>query len=278
MPDRGPANVAPTATFDAQAAGYDARTGLPPGVGDAVAQAIVRLGGVGSDDLVLEVGAGTGEIGAALVRLPLRYLGLDEAPAMLEVFRTKAAPAAPHLIVSDANAPWPVPDACARVIFASRAIHLLRPEHVAREACRVCWPGGSVMLGRVERDPESPQERLRRRRQHLLREAGLHPRQGEAGTRRVIDLCVGAGFRNLGRQIVAEWDDATSPADVLAGWETLARMGSIEVDAATHARILAGVRAWALAEYGKLDDRQVNRQRYVLDIVQLPEMPVNARV
>lgn len=278
MPDRGPANAAPTATFDAQAAGYDARTGLPPGVGDAVAQAIVRLGGVGPDDLVLEVGAGTGEIGAALVRLPLRYLGLDEAPAMLEVFRTKAAPAAPHLIVSDSNAPWLVPDASARVIFASRVIHLLRSEHVAREAHRVCQPGGSVMLGRVERDPEGVRERLKRRRQHLLREAGMHPRQGEAGTRRVIELCVGAGFLDHGRQIVAEWDDETSPAAVLSGWASLTRMGSVEVDTATHARILAELQAWALAEYGKLDDAQSTRQRYVLDIVQFPEMPVNARV
>ena len=45
-----------------------------------------------ADDLVVELGAGTGEIGAHLARLPLRYVGLDSSPAMLDVFRAKAAP------------------------------------------------------------------------------------------------------------------------------------------------------------------------------------------
>ncbi len=259
------------AAFDAQAAGYDARTGFPPGAGEAVAEAIIHLASVEVDDLVLELGAGTGEIGVHLARMPLRYVGLDDSPAMLEIFRAKASPATPHLLLADGNADWPIQDASARAIFASRVIHLLQPLHVVREALRVAQPGGFLVLGRIEREPDSLKEHLQKRRQQLLREAGIQPRQGEAGTRRVIDLCLQEGCSSLDRQVAAEWTDETSPAAIIAGWETLTRMGSVEVEPVTRARILAQLREWAQEAYGDLDRLESYREQYVLHIVQLPD-------
>ena len=52
---------------------------------------LVERVNAGADDLVVELGSGTGEIGAHLARLPVRYVGLDSSPAMLDVFRSKAA-------------------------------------------------------------------------------------------------------------------------------------------------------------------------------------------
>ena len=69
-----------------QASRYDARVGLPESVSAAVARAIVEQANAGADDLVLELGAGTGEIGVHLARLPVRYVGLDSSPAMLDLF------------------------------------------------------------------------------------------------------------------------------------------------------------------------------------------------
>ena len=66
-----------------------------------MAGAIVERAGARADDLVVELGAGTGEIGVHLARLPIRYVGLDGSAAMLEVFRAKAADASPELIVAD---------------------------------------------------------------------------------------------------------------------------------------------------------------------------------
>ena len=96
--------------FDEQAPRYDARVGLPESVSAAVARAVVERANVGADDLVLELGAGTGEIGVCLDRLPIRYVGLDASAAMLDLFRAKASPAAPSLIVADCDRPWPLPD------------------------------------------------------------------------------------------------------------------------------------------------------------------------
>lgn len=271
MPDRDSGNPGSEPAFDALAAGYDARSGLPSGVGQTVAEAIVRLGRVSADDLVLELGAGTGEIGTHLAALPTRYVGMDTSPAMLEVFRTKASPESPRLLVGDADSDWPLPASSTRVIFASRVIHLLLPEHVAREATRVCQPGGYVMLGRVNRDPDSLKERLRHHRQYLLREAGIQPRQGESGSRQVIERLAHAGWTDLGRQVVAAWTGDISVAQILAEWGTLSRMGSVEVESPMREHILGEIREWAGHEFGNLDRSWPYREQYMMDIAQLPE-------
>lgn len=190
----------PTATFDEQAARYDERAALPPLVGAAVAQAIVERAGASADDLVVELGAGTGEIGAYRARLPVRYVGLDNPAAMLDVFRAKAPQAAASLRLTDCNLVWPLSDGSATAVFASRVIHLLEllePAHVAAETRRVCHPAGLLILGRVTRDPTSIQQRLRRRRRELLAAAGIPARDAEEGSRRVLEESLARGGTSL---------------------------------------------------------------------------------
>lgn len=257
--------------FNEQATRYDERAGLPPSVGQAVARSIVAIADVAPGEVVVELGAGTGEIGAHLARLPIRYVGLDSASEMLDVFRDKAVDGAPLLVVADCNQPWPLPDGSVAVAFASRVIHLLEPDHVVRETTRVCRAAGFLLLGRVLREPDSLKERLRRRRQQQLLAASIVPRQGEAGARRVIECCVRAGGEALGRRVVAEWAGETTPAAILAAWEPLTRMGSFPVDVVTRAGILSEIRTWARDELGDLDCPESFRERYAIDIVRLPE-------
>jgi SAM-dependent methyltransferase len=259
----------PTRTFDQQAPRYDARAGLPASAGAAVAQAIVSRGGAVADELVLELGAGTGEIGVHLGRLAIQYVGLDASAAMLDVFRAKATDVSPSLVVADCDRPWPLPDGSATVVFASRVIHLLQPDHVVGETMRVCRPAGSLILGRVVRDRNGILERLRCQRLQLLKAAGISARQGDAGTHRVIDSCLALGGVSLGHQIVAEWTSVTTPGEIIAGWDTLSRMGSVSVDPETRAEILAELRHWSRAEFGDLDRLEASSTRYSIDIVRL---------
>jgi SAM-dependent methyltransferase len=221
-------------------------------------------------DLVVELGAGTGEIGVHLARLPVRYFGLDASAAMLDVFRAKAADVSPSLVTADCDRTWSLPDGCATVVFASRVVHLLQPDHVVRETMRVCRPAGSLIVGRVVRDRDGIIERLRRRRLDLLKAAGISARQGEDGTRRVIDGCLALGGVSLGREVVAEWTSVTTPGEIIAGWDTLSRMGSIPVDPVTRADILDELRHWGQAEFGDLDRPEAFRERYAIDVVRLP--------
>lgn len=240
-------------------------------MGEAIAGAIVRIADLRAGDLVLEIGAGTGEIGVDLAARAPRYLGLDSSPRMLQAFRAKAGGNSPDLVVADCDEPWPVADGDARVVFASRVIHLLRPDHVAREIARVCQAGGVVMLGRVNRAPDSLKERLRRRRQRLLREVGAHPRSGDDGSRQVIARLAQTGWADLGRRDVAAWSGECSARELLAEWESLTRMGSVEIGRVTHASILGDVREWATREFGDLDHPWPFCDQFVLDIAQRPE-------
>jgi SAM-dependent methyltransferase len=235
-----------------------------------VAAAIVDRGGARADDLVVELGAGTGEIGVHLARLQVRYIGLDASAAMLDVFRAKAAGSAPELTVADCNLPWPLPDGSATVIFASRVIHLLRPDHVVRETMRVSRPGGLLILGRVARDPHSITERLRRRRLDLLQAAGVAARQGEGGTRRIIEDCRARGGESLGREFVAEWTSVTTPEEIIADWGSRARWGAVELDQTSRAAMLDALRGWARLEFDALERPEASPARYAIDVVRLP--------
>ena len=103
----------PGGTFDDQAPHYDGRAGLPSEVGDSVARSIIQQANVGTGDLVVELGAGTGEIGVHLARLPIKYVGLDSSAPMLQQFREKAAEARLSLILADCNLAWPLDDGVA---------------------------------------------------------------------------------------------------------------------------------------------------------------------
>jgi ubiquinone/menaquinone biosynthesis C-methylase UbiE len=257
-------------TFDDQAPRYDERAGLPSNVGELIARAIVQQEGVETGDLVVELGAGTGEIGVHISCMPVRYVGLDASAPMLRLFREKAVEELPSLIQADCDHTWPLGDGVAAVIFASRVIHLLDPEHVTREAFRVGRREGLLILGRLHRERDSIKERLRRKRRELLVDASLAPRNGAAGTRRAVALCQDAGATSLGSQIVAEWTAETSSAEVIANWESLTRMGSVSIDPETRAGILDEIRAWARVEIGDLDRAEVFREFYAIEVVRLP--------
>jgi len=274
LPDatKQPAGLARSAnTFDEQATRYDARVGLPESVGTAVAAEIMARAGLQTEDLVLELGVGTGEIGIHLARLPVRYLGIDNSAEMLRLFRDRLGQDTASLLLADASQVWPLDDHAASVVFASRVIHLLDAEHVAKETLRVCRPGGWLMLGRVLRDGGGVKERLRRRRLELLQQAGVGPLRGREGARRVVERLQVAGAESMGRRVVAEWTGAISPAEVIADWTSLSRMGSVAVDPVRRQEILAELQDWARAELGDLDQPETYRERYAIDCVRLPQ-------
>src|SRR5215831_12551614 len=125
-------NLRDEPVFDAQAGAFEARAGLPAQACASIARALLDFGPFDAARRILDVGAGTGDIGLELAAAGRAYLGLDESEAMLTIFRNRAARVGltPELIAGDARRPWPAAPRSVGLVFGSRSLHWLDPANV----------------------------------------------------------------------------------------------------------------------------------------------------
>jgi SAM-dependent methyltransferase len=257
-----------SARFDGQASDFDERAGLPVGVRAQVADAILAIADLPDGSRVLDVGAGTGEVGVELLARGVGYLALDASEAMLSVFRGKALTAGftPELRVGDARDRWPVEDASIGLVFGSRSLHWLSPGHVERESLRVASPAGcTILIGRVERRDESPRARLRRRMRDLLEESGHAGRSGGASSRAIVGRLVASGAKPVPARVAAVWNVRFSPRSVLEAWRRKPGLGGADVPAELKDAVLARTEAFAVETFGDIDVPTETEECYTLE-------------
>jgi len=135
------ARIAPT---------YD--TLRPLSAGDrAGLEAMLREAAVGAEDLIVEVGCGTGRLTLPLAGLTsARVMGVDAEARMLEVARAKDVAGRVDWVRGSAYR-LPIADGTARLVVMAMVIHLLRQRTRAfGEARRVLRPGdGDARGGRL---------------------------------------------------------------------------------------------------------------------------------
>ncbi|MBV8299183.1 MAG: class I SAM-dependent methyltransferase [Candidatus Eremiobacteraeota bacterium] len=259
--------------FDRAAASYDERSGIPPERRAEIVRALAGLTRLAAGDVLLELGAGTGQLGACFPALGVRYVGLDDsAPMLAEFERRRPAGGAPiELIQADVNVTWPVASASVRAVFSSRAVHLFDLQHVVAETLRVARPAGATfVLGRVERDEHGLRSGLRREMRARLAVRGFAPRDGERRQRRILDAFRAGGATPLGPVIAASWSARSTAARVLEDWRAKPGLGGIEPPDETKAAVLAELAERAAARFGSLDAQHDAEERYVLEGVALP--------
>jgi ubiquinone/menaquinone biosynthesis C-methylase UbiE len=273
LPRPVPAPGSPT-SFDPQAAEFDRRVGWPEEDCRAIAAAVLDIAAAGAGGLAVEIGAGTGMIGRWFFAHPVRYAGLDVSRGMLEVFqrRLTAGPSGPGrggLAQADAAVSWPVPDGAARVVFSSRAIHLLPAAHVVAEVFRVgARDGSALVLGWVERPAESVKARLSREMQRRLRERGFPARS--AGSRRLLEAFRERGARVMEKTTVARRTVRYSPRRSLDDWRGKQGLGGLVLPPGVQEEVLDELEAWAAAELGDLEAEREMEEAYVLEGARLP--------
>ncbi len=221
---------------------------------------------------VVEIGAGTGELGRQLAALARRYVGLDLSGSMLVHFHAKldGGPANANLVQAECNRPWPLRDGVADAVVALRVVHLLDADLVAGEARRVCRPGGCLLIGRVEHDEQGLRGRLRRERQRLFAAHGVPMAGGESGGRRLVARCEAAGATALGRRLIGGWQQPASAGVVIAEWDTVGAWAGRPVAPAVQAEVQAALRDWAEREFGTLEHTDACGERFFLDGVRFP--------
>jgi ubiquinone/menaquinone biosynthesis C-methylase UbiE len=131
------AKIAPT---------YDALRPLSNG-DRARLEAMLREGPSGNEDLVVEVGCGTGRLTLPLATItPARVMGVDPEPRMLEV--AKAKDGAGRVVWARGSAyRLPLQDESAALVVMVMVVHLLRQRGRAfTEARRVLRPDGRLSI------------------------------------------------------------------------------------------------------------------------------------
>lgn len=147
--------AAKVAYFEEIAGSWDHWHDLP-GVAVTLAAGLAELG-VGRDEVVLDVGSGTGNLTAALLahlQAPGRVLAVDISPHMVEVARRKLSDERVTWLLACVEALPVASAACDRAICLSVWPHVEDPAAAAAELARVVRPGGWVhvwhVLGRHE--------------------------------------------------------------------------------------------------------------------------------
>lgn len=258
--------------YDDQATRFDERAGVPADAAEAIARELAALAGLADGQTVLDVGCGTGSLSLPLLRRPIRFIGFDRSPAMLEVFRERAARdrLAAELHVADGNARWPADDASVDVVFSARALHHLDPAHAVAEVRRVLGTaGGWLITGRVRRPPDSPKSVLRRQMRQMLRVAGLEGRSHEAGAEAVFAALEDDGGRRMEPRIAASWTVPHRPADSIAAWEGKSGLAGIEVPLHVKSSVLSDLRMWAEERFGDLQREMEQNEHFELAAVRV---------
>jgi hypothetical protein len=170
-------------------------------------------------------------------------------------------------VQADAAQPWPLPAGAARAVFSSRAIHLLPLKTVVDEVVRVGAAGGTLVLGWVERRPDSVKMRLSRRMRQLVRERGFAARTSGGGV--LFDALRRHGARELPRKAVVRWPVRHSPREALARWRGKVGLGGVVLPPGVQDEVLDELEAWAVQVFGDLDARQESEEAYVLEGVRL---------
>jgi SAM-dependent methyltransferase len=98
---------------------------------------------------LLDVGCGTGQLTLAAAKKGIQVTGLDLAANLVRQARTKAADEGLKIQVDEGDAEdLQYPDASFDVVMSLiGSMFAPRPELVASEMCRVCRPGGTIIMG-----------------------------------------------------------------------------------------------------------------------------------
>jgi ubiquinone/menaquinone biosynthesis C-methylase UbiE len=233
--------------FDLVADRFECHRALPGHVPVAIRRALHEHGAIGTAARLLEVGCGTGRIGAQFAAERDNYFGVDLSMAMLREFHRKNVARTPALVQAD-GCFLPFDD---QVFDAVLMVHLLTVRNwraLLAEAHRVLQRGGVLGIGKTQGPPEGLDATMRNRLDELVAGMGITEPIPDRGG-------MGEWLRARSSRYIeitpAHWTVDRTPREFFLRKQSAARFASLPADVREAAlRLLA---EWTEHNIGPLD-------------------------
>jgi ubiquinone/menaquinone biosynthesis C-methylase UbiE len=236
-------------SFDLVASRFERSRALPATVAAAIRQALYEHGGLNAKSPLLEVGCGTGRIGAEFCAAGDNYLGLDSSIRMLREFERKDFPQAPILVRADGGClPF-----CAGVFETVLMVQLLTAQNwppLLAEANRVLQSQGVLAIGKTKGPPDGVDAMMRDRLEKLVSGMGMSEPSSDRGA--MTEWLKANSSRQLKLRPI-DWVEDRTPRDFIHRKQSAARFASFPADLRETA--LRSLADWAERHIGPLDAR-----------------------
>jgi len=233
--------------FDVVADRFERYRALPRHVPVAIREALKLHGAIHASARLLEVGCGTGRIGAQFNAFGDNYFGLDLSMPMLREFHRKEFALRPNLVHAD-GCLLPFGD---RVFNAVLMVHVLTALHwraLLVEAQRVLQSGGVLAIGKTDGPPDGIDATMRNRLDELIAAVGISEPSRDRGA-------MNAWLRARSSRHVAiraaHWNVNRVPREFFLRKQSAARFASLPADVRETA--LRSLAEWTEQSIGPLD-------------------------
>ncbi len=234
-------------SFDLVANRFERYRALPSHVPVAIRQALHAHGGIDAGDRLLEVGCGTGRIGAQFYAAGDHYFGLDLSMEMLREFQRKKFARGPNLVHADGSL-LPFGDRIFTGVLMVQMVAAGNWRALLAEAQRVLQRGGVLAIGRTQAPPEGIDAKMRNRLAELI--AGMGITEPIPDRSAIGEWLRGRSSRHLEIR-PARWTLDRTPREFLLRKRTAARFASLPAEVRETA--LRSLADWTAQSIGPLD-------------------------
>jgi ubiquinone/menaquinone biosynthesis C-methylase UbiE len=252
--------------YDALAPSFDRHRALPQGVPAAIRRSV--LGSLStSRPRLLDLGCGSGRIGAAFMIEGDDYFGVDLSFGMLHTLATRHDLAGGAVLLAQANGEHlPFLDAGFDAVLMMQVLSAAGDwRSLLAESARVLRHSGSLIVGRMVAPEDGIDTRMRQRLRETLDAIGVQPYHNPATHDALAWLSRTA--RMCRSVVVAYWTEERTPRQFLERHGNGARFSALPTPVRDAA--LRQVREWATASFGSLDVTFNEVLRYELSFFNL---------
>jgi ubiquinone/menaquinone biosynthesis C-methylase UbiE len=244
--------------YDVVAPSFDSFRAFPAGVPEAIRAAVLRAVEA-PHPCVLDLGCGSGRIGAPFVAAGDKYVGVDLSSGMLREFMQRALA---RLVQADGQQ-IPFREAAFDAVLLMQIFGGLRGwRKVIAEARRVLRPDGALLVGRTSMPADGVDARMKQRLAAILHE--LEIQQDRANARADIIQWLESNARRLESVTAATWTAQRTPRGFIERHGSGARFAALP--APIKAQALRDLAAWAGETFGSLGREFAEQHSFELQV------------